>query len=103
MCVNFILNMKHHNNNELLKNFLNENKRYLSLDDFNKVFSEADQEYKKNYIYNFKTNLLNGNIRDGQISKFRNEILKLCSIVSERLEEEKEILERIKNLQEINN
>ena len=55
------------------------------------------------YMQHLKATLLSGKIRDGSISKYRKAILNLCKIVSQRLEEEKEILERIKNLQEINN
>ena len=95
--------MEYHKNNKVLIDFLTTNKRHWSFNDFKSVFLEEDKDFSISYMQHLKATLLSSKIRDGSISKYRKAILNLCKIVSQRLEEEKEILERIKNLQEINN
>ena len=95
--------MEYHKNNKVLIDFLIKNKRQWSFNDFKSVCLEEFKDSSVNYLRFLKAQLLNGKIGEGSISKYRKSILDLCKIVSQRLEEEKEILERIKNLQEINN
>tara|TARA_B100000287_G_scaffold44104_2_gene39696 strand:- start:59 stop:343 length:285 start_codon:yes stop_codon:yes gene_type:complete len=93
--------MEYSKNNELLINFLVENKRYWSFEDFKMAFKTFSVDMNTRTLNTLKYNLIQGNISNGQISKYKKPILDLCKIVTKKLDDEQEILASIKNYQAV--
>ena len=92
--------MTYSKENKVLLDFLSENKTHWSFQDFKTVFKY--RKLKKTSLSHFKYRLSNGVMADGQISKYKTQIIELCKVVTKRLADEKEILESIKMHQAVN-
>lgn len=91
--------MKYSKNNELLINFLKDNKEYWSYKDFQKVFEDGSN---KSTLVTLKYNLIQGKWTDSLVYKHKRSLLDLCKIVKKKLDDEKEILESITEYQAVN-
>ena len=103
--------MQKEKNHRVLIKFLIDNKRYWSYSDFKRIINNQNTINNKiikpfnltqHTITQLKYNLLNGKISDRILTKYKEQILNLCKIVTKRLDDEKEILESIKKYQTVN-
>ena len=94
--------MQKEKNHRVLIKFLIDNKRYWSYSDFKSIMAHDNLNTTKYKITQLKYNILNGKISDNILTKYKEQILNLCKIVTKRLDDEKEILESIKKYQTVN-
>tara|TARA_R100001440_G_scaffold43551_1_gene63252 strand:- start:2452 stop:2736 length:285 start_codon:yes stop_codon:yes gene_type:complete len=94
--------MEYSKANKVLMNFLKDNNRHWSYQDFKTIFGKHNKELKKPTLASFKHNISMGKFRESQVSKYKTPIIELCKVVTKRLADEKEILESIKMHQAVN-